>query len=222
RLDVALSLLTGVGEIAVFVRLATLQAVLRYWYFSLYLLCGAMQCIVWILGTPTSFAYAVFWLCTTPLMIGLRIAVVAELWNQLSLKRGADPRARRFAVIALGIAVAVSLATGVDLWLVGWRPTTYRMVSLAIRYSASILAIFCALVTWFGYSARNNVPENTIRHAFLLTSYLGSIAAGHLWSHLVGGSNETTGMVMNVMAAITFGLWVLLFTKEGERLETPG
>ncbi len=101
RLDVALSLLTGVGEIAVLLRLAALDAVLRYWYFSLYLICGALQCTVWLMGPPTSAAYATFWLCTTPLMIGLRIAVVAELWNHLSDKRGENQHARRFALTAL-------------------------------------------------------------------------------------------------------------------------
>ncbi len=92
------------------------------------------------------------------------------------------------------------------------------MESLAIRYSSSILAIFCALVTWFGYSANRAVSGNTIRHAFLLTGYLASIAAVHLWSHLTGGSNEVTGMVMNATAAIAFLLWVVLFTRRGETL----
>jgi len=82
RLDISFSLLTGIGELAVLIRLLALEAMLRYWYFSLYLLCGSMQCLVWLLGTPTSFAYATFWLCTTPLMIGLRIAVVAESWME--------------------------------------------------------------------------------------------------------------------------------------------
>jgi hypothetical protein len=216
RLDVSFSLLTGIGELAVLMRLLALEAILRYWYFSLYLLCGSMQCLVWLLGTPTSFAYATFWLCTTPLMIGLRIAVVAELWNQLSERPGDNPRARRLALIGVGIAVAVSLATGVDLWLVGWQPTIYRVASLAIRYSSSILAIFCAIVTWWGCTTDRPLPRNTVRHAFLLTGYFASIAGVHLWSHLTGGSNEVTGVVMNAMATLAFGLWFVLFTKRGE------
>src|SRR5260370_23070603 len=150
RLDVTFSLVTGIGELAVLIRLLALEAMLRYWYFSLYLLCGSMQCLVWLLGTPTSFAYATFWLCTTPLMIGLRIAVVAELWNQLSERPGDNPRARRLALIGIGIAVAVSLATGGDLGLVGWQPPIFRVGWLGLRFSASILAIFCRSITGVG------------------------------------------------------------------------
>ena len=153
RLSITLSLLSGATQLAVFWRLYTLGVVLRYWYFSLYLLCGALQCTAWLLGRPDSFAYAAFWLSTTPVMIGLRAAAVMELWTLLREHSASQHLTRRVALGAVALALAVSLATGVDLWLVGWHPTVYHLFSLAVRYSASTLGILCALITWFGYAS---------------------------------------------------------------------
>src|SRR5258706_3460123 len=141
RLTLALSLLSGATQLVVFWRLYALGIALRYWYFSLYVLCGALQCVGWLVGPRDSFAYAAFWLCTTPVMIGLRVAVVVELWNMFRSQYDGDRMTRRVAMGAVGLAVVASLATGIDLWLVGWHPTSYRLFSLAIRSIASTLAI---------------------------------------------------------------------------------
>jgi hypothetical protein len=216
RLTLALSLISGATQLVVFWRLSVLGLGLRYWYFSLYMLCGALQCTGWLLGPRESFAYAAFWVCTTPVMIGLRVAVVVELWNMFQSQYGANRISRRVAMWAVALAVGVSLATGIDLWLVGWHPTVFRLFSLAIRYSASTLAILCALVTWVGHESGRALPTNLVRHAFLLTGYFASLAAGHLVAHLSGGDSTVGGLIMAIAATAVFILWPILLTRDGE------
>jgi hypothetical protein len=218
RLTIALSLLSGATQFVVFWRLYTLGVALRYWYFSLYVLSGGLQCTAWVVGTPDTFAYAAFWLCSTPVMIGLRVAVVAELWSLLREHDESHRISRKVAFGAVAVAIIVSLSTGVDLWRSGWHPSMYRVLSLAVRYSASTLAILCALVTWFGYSSGRALPKNLVRHSMLLTGYFASIAAGHLVTHLSGGDNLVAGIIMSGIAVIVFSLWPILFTPDGERV----
>lgn len=220
RLTLALSLLTGVGELVVVCRLIALDLLLRYWYFGLCILFSAIQCTSWLLGPPNSKAYAAFWLCTTPVLIGLRVAAVFELWRLLSSQQPDGGRlAGRFAFLAAVFAIAISLGTGVDLWLVGWHATIFRIMSLGVRYSSSILAIFCAWAAWFGFMYRRPLPQNILRHAFLLAAYLASSAVGHLMIHLSGGFTRPAWIMMAAAETITFALWVILLSKDGETLK---
>jgi hypothetical protein len=222
RLTLALSLISGATQLVVFWRLYALGLVLRYWYFSLYVLCGALQCTGWLMGPRDSNPYAAFWLFTTPVMIGLRVAVVAELWNLFQSQYNGNRVSRRIALGAVVLAVAVSLATGIDLWRAGWHPTVFRLFSLAIRYSASTLAILCALVTWAGHASGRALPANLVRHAFLLTGYFTSLAAGHLVAHLSDGDNVIAGLIMSFSAVAFLSLWPILLTRDGESVIARG
>jgi len=79
------------------------------------------------------------------------------------------------------IAVTTSVASGVDLWITG---STVRVMSLAIRFSASILAITCVLLALFGKIFTEPLARNTVRHALILSGYFTTLAIGHLVLHL--------------------------------------
>jgi hypothetical protein len=212
----AMTVCNGLAHVTVLWRILSAQLIRKYPWFSVLILVALLQSFGWVLGPPESRGYRLFWLYTTPLLIGLRLLAVVEL-SRLLMSR--NPHVRVLYPILMPtigvIAVTTSLASGVDLWGFAY---TVRAMSLAIRFSASILAVITVLLALFGRIFSEPLPRNTIRHALILSGYFTSLAAGHLLLHL---TTEHAGLISAAMVgaeAAFFVLWAVLITPDGETL----
>jgi hypothetical protein len=111
------------------------------------------------------------------------------------------------------IAVTTSVASGVDLWITG---SAVRVMSLAIRFSASILAITCVLLAVFGRIFSEPLARNTVRHGLILSGYFTTLAIGHLVLHLTAANAELVGAVMVGAGTAFYVLWAVMITPDGE------
>ena len=97
----ALTVLCSAAELFAFSRLVKVRAHRVLPWFSAYLILGFAQSFIWLAGPPRSHAYASAYGLTTPLVIGLQIAVFLEVWRKLILQYSRTDR----AVQALGLAI---------------------------------------------------------------------------------------------------------------------
>jgi hypothetical protein len=212
----AMTVCNGLAHVTVLWRLLSAQVIRKYPWFSVLILVALLQSLGWVLGPPESRGYRLFWLYTTPLLIGLRLLAVVEL-SRLLMSR--NPHVRVLYPILMPtigvIAVTTSLASGVDLWGFAY---TVRAMSLAIRFSASILAVITVLLALFGRIFSEPLPRNTIRHALILSGYFTSLAIGHLLLHLTTEHAGLIGAAMVGAEAGFFVLWAVLITPDGETL----
>jgi hypothetical protein len=212
----AMTVCNGLAHVAVLWRLLSAKVIRRYPWFSILILVALLQSFGWMLGPPESRGYRLFWLYTTPLLIGLRLLAVVEL-SRLLMSR--NPHVRVLYPILMPtigvIAVTTSLASGVDLWGFAY---TVRAMSLAIRFSASILAVTTVLLALFGRIFSEPLPRNTIRHALILSGYFTSLGIGHLLLHLTTEHAGLIGAAMVGAEAAFFVLWAVLITPDGETL----
>ena len=215
-----LTVFCGAAEFFALCRLVLCGVSRSYPWFVAYLAAGFAQSFVWLAGGPKDPAYAFLYAVTMPIIVALRIAIVLEFWRALMSKySGIENVSKSLGLIVVVLAFLISLAGGFDtlhIWGVPWNRSAYHAVSLAIRYSGSVLCIVCSLLSLFAVCFREGVPSNLIRHGFLLTAYFGSIAAGFVVMNLVRGSAPLVGAIMTGSAAGLYVLWGLLLTRPGE------
>jgi hypothetical protein len=210
----AVTICNALAHVAVLWRLDSARLMRKYPWFTALVVVVILQSFGWAFGAPSSRGYRFFWLYSTPLLIGLRVLAVVELARLLM------PRHRHVRTLypiliptIVVIAVTTSVASGVDLWVTG---STVRVMSLAIRFSASILAITCVLLALFGRIFTEPLARNTVRHGLILSGYFTTLAIGHLVLHLTAENAELVGAVMVGAGAAFFVLWVVLITPDGE------
>ena len=194
-----------------------------YPWFSVYLAAAALQSFGWLAGGPRNHLYMIIWASSTAALLGLRIVVVVELWQKLSDSPRAVFFSRSFTWIVLLSALAVAAASGLDsLKLFGQSPQrlAFYCVSLASRYSSSALCVICSSLAIFAVMFPRGVPKNAIRHAFLLTAYFATIAAGFLVMNFFRGTAPLVGALLSGSSAGLYALWGLLLSDPTERAAT--
>jgi hypothetical protein len=210
----AITICNALAHVAVLWRLVSASLLRKYPWFSVLVAVAFLQSFGWALGPPESHGYRYFWLYTTPLLLGLRVLAVVELWRLLISR---NPHVRALYPVLMPtiavIAVTTSVASGVDLWGFGY---TVRAMSLAIRFSASILAVVTVLLALFGRIFSEPLPRNTVRHALILSGYFTSLAIGHLLLHITAAHAGLIGAAMVGAEAAFFVLWAVLITPDGE------
>jgi hypothetical protein len=81
------------------------------------------------------------------------------------------------------------------------------------------------ILAWWASFFDHGVPENTIRHAQLLSMYFGSVALGYLIMNLARGTAPVVGACTTGAAAACYVVWGVAMKKKGEqpieRLLTP-
>ena len=192
-----------------------------YPWFVVYLAAGALQSVSWFVGTPRDHRYVLFYAYAMTIMLALRVVVVVELWRKLMpAYRSVAILSRSVLWIVLATALAISAASGLDSLLFFGLPANrfaYHCISLGLRYSGSTLCVICSCLSLFAILFPANVPANAVRHAFLLTAYFATIAAGFLAMHYVRGSAGLVGALMTGSSAGLYVLWGLLVSQYGER-----
>ncbi|MBZ5601813.1 MAG: hypothetical protein LAO79_05855 [Acidobacteriia bacterium] len=207
-------------------RLITTGVFRAYCWFAVYLVAASLQCFIWLAGGPEDHLYAIIWAASTAGLLGLRIVVVVELWHKLNDNARAGLLSRSFTWTVLILAATVAAASGLDsLRLFGQSPQrlAFYILSLASRYSSSALCVICSALAIFAVMFPRGVSKNAIRHAFLLTAYFASIAAGFLVMNFVRGSAPLVGALLSGSSAGLYVLWGVLLTEPGELapIQTP-
>lgn len=210
----AITICNALAHVVVLWRLGSARLVRKYPWFTAMVVVAILQSCGWALGSPSSRGYRLFWLYSTPLLIALRALTVVELARLLM------PRHRHVRTLSpilmstiVVIAVTTSVASGADLWVAG---SAVRVMSLAIRFSASILAITCVLLALFGKIFTEPLARNTVRHALILSGYFTTLAIGHLVLHLTAANAELVGAIMVGAGAAFYVLWAVMITPDGE------
>ena len=210
----AITICNALAHVAVLWRLVSASLVRKYPWFSVLVAVAFLQSFGWALGPPESHGYRYFWLYSTPLLLGLRVLAVVELWRLLISR---NPHVRALYPILMPtivvIAVTTSIASGVDLW--GFA-STVRAMSLAIRFSASILAVVTVLLALFGRIFSEPLPRNAVRHALILSGYFTSLAIGHLLLHVTAAHPGLISAAMVGAGTAFYVLWAVLITPDGE------
>jgi hypothetical protein len=194
----------------------------RYRWFGAYIAAGILQNAAWLFGLPTSAPYGVWWTHVAPLVIICAIAAVVELWG---LTMSHYPKVGVIyhwlipAILGAGLLV-IALGT-IDLWLLEWRPTVYRLSSLALRYSASGLAVVCGSLMCWALLFPRQIRRNVRIHGVILTANLATLALGYTVAVLEGGKNLIIGRVMMFTTVFLLAAWALLISPGGENVPSP-
>jgi hypothetical protein len=196
-----------------------------YPWFAIYLGAAALQSCVWLAGKPSSHRYLIAWAVSMPVLIGLRVIIVVELWRKLMVSyRGIESITRPFVWLIIGLALAVSAASGFDglhFFGVSWRRVGFYCLSLALRYSGSALCVICSCLSLSTLVLPRNVSSNDIRHSILLTAYFATIAAGFLIMNYAPGSAPLAGALLTGSATGLYVLWGLLLSGPVKRARVP-
>lgn len=183
-------------------------------WFSAYLILGFAQSFIWLAGPPRSHAYASAYGLTTPLVIGLQIAVFLEVWRKLILQYSRTDRAvQALGLAIIGASAALGLLSGVDglaLHVGLSRRYLFEWISWITRYSATVLCIASSLLAVWASTFDRGLPRYLRRHAYLLACYFGSIAAGFLMMNLDFLPTHVVGELTVGAAAGLYVLWGIL------------
>lgn len=194
----------------------------RYRWFGAYIAAGTLQNAGWLFGTAYSPAYGLWWTHIAPLVIVFAIAAAVELWG---LTMSHYPKVGVIyhwlipTVIGAGLLV-IALGT-IDLWLLEWRLTVYRLSSLAFRYSTSALAVVCGFLMCWALAFPRQIRRNVRIHGVILTANLATLAVGNTVAVLEGGKNLIAGRVMMFTTVFLLAAWALLVTPDGESVPPP-
>jgi len=203
-------------------RAASLGLLKSYRWFVFYASAGVLQTLGRLLGDRHSVPYANWWTHTAPALIAFSIAATFELWFLVMRRYAGVKRIYNWLIPAfLGIAAVFTALSAVDLFLVDWHPTIYRIVSLVIRYSASFQAVICSLLFLWTLAFPEQISSNVRRHAaFLATNHI-LISSGYFIIGIAGGRNEAIGNVLFVVGSALYLVWALMMTAAGERIPPP-
>lgn len=216
-----LTVISGAAGVFALCRFLAAHAYRSYPWFVVYLGASALQCLGRFAGRPSDHHYILFYAYSMPVMLALRVAVVVELWRKLMPAYHRTvllPRSAEWAILV--IAVAISAASGLDTLRFFGLPASriaFHAISLGVRYSGSLLCIVCSALSLLAVLFPVNVPPHAVRHAFLLTAYFATIAAGFLAMHYVRGSADLVGALMTGSSAGLYTLWGVLVPAPGER-----
>jgi hypothetical protein len=224
-----LTVLSAGAELFAFYRLFAVRAHRSYPWFATYLLTGCAQSFIWLGGSPESHGYLTLYRWTMPVMLGLQCMVVLELWRKLmSCYRGIHQISHSLGIIIITVALAVSFSSGFDGLAMSGRPlriVTFHWLMWGVRYTASVLCIASVILAFWSHLFDHGVPENTIRHGQLLSTYFGLLAMGYLVVNVAPGSAPFIGACMTGAAAGCYVLWGVVIKRKGqepiERLLIP-
>ena len=218
----ALTILSGAAGAFAFGRLITARLINTYPWFAAFLAGGALESLLFLLaGIPESFTYAFWWGVTTPFVLALRIAAVAEAGCLLmNSSPWLKELAGRLAIGSVMVAMAVSLVNGLDGLGFSHLSNTrlmFHLLSLGLRYSYSVLCIVCGVFWAWAALFRVGVSRNLFRHLGFLTGYFACNTAGYLIINVLRGSASWVGAFTTAASVAWYVLWGVTFTGRGER-----
>jgi hypothetical protein len=150
------------------------------------------------------------------------IAASIELWSlTMSHYTRVNMIYRWIVPLVIGASLLLVAVGTIDLWLVDWRPTIYRINALAVRYSASALAVFCGFLMCWAQIFPRQIRKNVRIHGVILTANFVNLAIGYTVVVLDAGKNLIAGRVMMFITTALLAAWVLMVSRDGENVPPP-
>jgi hypothetical protein len=202
---------------AVLARLVSAKLLGRYRWFGAYVASGILQGAAWLFGPNSSPAYGLWWTHVAPLVIACAIAAAIELWSlTMSHYSGVKVIYRWLIPAVIGASLLLIALGTIDLWLLDWRPTIYRLSSLAVRYSASALAVSCGFLMCWALVFPRQIGKNVRIHGVILTAIFATLAIGNTVAVIDRGRNLIAGPVMLFITTALLAAWALMVSRKGE------
>jgi hypothetical protein len=218
----AFALLPALVRCAVLTRLVSANLLGRYRWFAAYIASGILQNAAWLFGPSTSPAYGLWWTHVAPLVIACAIMAAIELWCLTMSHYSRVSVIYHWLIPAVIGASLFFIALGtIDLWLLDWRATIYRLSSLAVRYSATALAVFCGFLMCWALLFPRQLRRNVRIHGVILTANFATLAVGYTVTVIDGGRNLIVGRVMTFITSALLAAWALVISPEGESVPPP-
>jgi hypothetical protein len=194
----------------------------RYRWFGAYIASSILQSAAWLFGPSTSPAFGLWWTHVAPLVIACACMAVIELWRLTMSHYSRVSVIYHWLVPAVIGASLLLIAIGtIDLWLLDWRPTIYRLSSLAVRYSASALAVFCGFLMCWALVFPRQIRRNVRIHGVILTANFATLAVGYTVTVIDRGRNLIAGRVMVFITMTLLAAWALMVSRDGESVPPP-
>src|SRR5262249_39138929 len=136
----------------------------------------------------------------------------------LSSHSGVEIIASRLAIGSVLVALAVSLVNGLDgLGFSNLSNTRiiFRILSVGLRYSYSILCVVCGVLWAWAALFRVGASVQLYRHLGILTGYFACNTAGYLIINLRLGQASTVDIFILVASAAWYILWGVLVHRDG-------
>lgn len=209
-----LSVLCSCAECFALVRL--LKARVRLLVFCFYLLVTGLQPFIFLAGTYRSRGYATAWAISTALVLGVRMAVIGELWTAAMRQyRNIETIAAYLTLGIVGSSVAMGFIAGFGAGRFGLsRVGLFHFLTWASRYEPQVLCSICGLLClWMEVF---KASRNLTIHARLLTGYFLSQTVAMFVIIALPSSSPVVGAASVGSAAGLYVLWGVLLTQQGE------
>ncbi len=213
---------SDIAKSAAILRAYSLRFFKTYRWFLLYLLAGIFQSFARLFGDRDTLGYAYWWIRTSPFVIAFSVAATAELWFLVMRRYPGVRRIYHWLVPAfLGLAAALTLLSAADFFLVDWRPTIFRILTLSVRYSASVEAVICSLLFLWTLLFPEQISKNVRRHAAILSLNYILTSLGYFAIGMRNGRNGIIGYALNLLGSGIYIAWTVLITRQGETPPPP-
>jgi hypothetical protein len=204
------------GEILVVLRLIFSGLVRPYKWFTLYIGFSAARELAMVIMSSHDITAKAGWLVyslTEPVILGLQILVVVEVYNGIAEGYyGIGSFGTRLLAVATGIGIIVSgVLSAIDAR--GYSPWLF----LVKRDVAAILVMFLLCVAWMLLYIKATLRPNVIIHCRILTLYLAGNVFGYFGAN-IGVPRVTASLLMLTCCLVSFLLWAILLHRDGERV----
>jgi hypothetical protein len=216
--------LSFAGQWLLLARLISLRLAIRYVAFSIFLAASvARDVLLLLLGDPGSLRYAIAFMATEPLILGLLAWATMEIFAQIA---GHYPdsgtEGRRILSIVLLVACAICLLSlGLDVRSIRWHARTIQpilqIMMLLRRWITTALALTLLLTSlYFFWHMPLSICRNVKIHLALMTAYLSGQTVGLWWQNVFAGhGTEASNSVLLAFSVACLVAWAALLKSSG-------
>jgi hypothetical protein len=189
-----------------------------YRYFSFYL---ASSVVIDLLGLlfnrgPLGYAYALFWIITTSLLVVMLLAAVFELYGLVIHRFTGLGNIGTWVLIA---AAAIGILISAGIGMVDAKAIRLDGLLAAIafgkRWLLSVTAVLLVITSWFYFRHRIMRTRNLVVHLRVLTLYCVISAAACFWVNL--RINTQVGSAVLISGSfLCYCLWFRFLSRAGE------
>lgn len=175
---------------------------------------------------PHRQQYALVWLVTAPIAIGLLCWAAFEIVGKVPAhfsRFGTFGRRKLRQLLSGAIALAVLFAAfeaGFVTW--SFEPRVWLPFMVLLDGTVTVLlGAYLCLVAWFVLSTAVPIQPNLARHASLFALFMGLKCGVLAAANILGGhGTPAVNAVLTLGSAVLYVAWAICLTKAGEKMPT--
>jgi hypothetical protein len=222
--------LSFAGQGLLLVRLASLRLAVRFVAFSIFLAASVGRDVLMLLiGDPGSLGYAIAFMATEPLVLGLLIWATIEIFAQIA---GHYPDSGREGTRILGIVLLMAcgiclLSLGLDVRAIRWHASTTQLILqivMLLRRSITTALGLTLLLTslYFFWHMPLSICRNVKVHLALMTAYLSAQTVGFWWQNVFAGhGTEASNSLLLGFSVACLAAWAALLKSDEQETILP-